>query len=90
MKITKPVADLLSMPPVKWAGQFDLIAPADLDEKRRQLDQIAIEAARLAKYMTYRSYGSDHDDAVNRSNKAAVAVAAALGFSYPDGYAIHF
>jgi hypothetical protein len=79
--------ELLVVPLVELESSIAGITPNDLDQLSRDLDAIAIRAARVARYVELRGgYGrgdQGHSAAVDAQNKTAAKVRKALGFSYP-------
>lgn len=78
---------LLKLPMVKWASEFLEISPTNGDAVHatcRELDNIAVRAARAASYFGARMRGEKHEHAVREQNRVAVKVRRALGYTYAD------
>lgn len=86
--MTKAAKDLINAAPVQWASLTE--KAADLAPVRKDLDANALHAARLAGYVSAREMGRDHAEAVKAGNKAAVTLAKALGYSYPNLHTVSF
>jgi hypothetical protein len=81
-------ARLTRLPPVKWQEAVDKMGQAERMEVARRLDEVAINAARLAGYVEARCPQRDrgHDNAVKESNRKARKVGKVLGYSLATAF----
>ena len=77
---------LQSTPPAEWQAWADTHDPEDIKDMAEALEKLAIRAATMGRYLSYRTvgYGQTHADGVKAMNKARTAIRKALGFSYPQ------
>jgi hypothetical protein len=84
------VGDYREAVPFDWDSMCSNGPTVEMCNTAREMQQECIELARRAAYFNERSLNRTHAQAVAASNKAAVAVAKLMGFSYPSSHTLSF
>ena len=74
---------LLGLPPVEWEAWLSRNTSDTVRKTCKQLERVAVQAARMASYLNSRADGATHLQALNGQNRIAERVRRAMGFTVP-------